>query len=225
MPDDFDARDDHRGWEDEDTPEEDDCRQPEPPWPRPAEQSYRDAPPRRSPALRGVPLVLTAVIAAVAGFLAVIAVRDLSARPAAANSVAPAGVPGADTVPTPGRGQTLQLEMGGKVTAVSATSITVAGPDHQVTAAVTSATKVSGRVSGIGGVKAGDNQNGTAPGAGDGNWFWGLGSGVLETSRQANHLPQIQEPRRHPQVAYHAARPAARVARDLRRSSSAIAPA
>jgi hypothetical protein len=32
----------------------------------------------------------------------------------------------------------------------------VAGPDHQVTAAVTSATKVSGRVSDIGGVKAGD---------------------------------------------------------------------
>jgi hypothetical protein len=46
--------------------------------------------------------------------------------------------------------------MGGKVTAVSATSITVAGPGHQVTAAVTSATKVSGRVSGIGGVKTGD---------------------------------------------------------------------
>jgi hypothetical protein len=132
MPDDFDARDDH-------------------------------APPRRWPALRGVPLVLTAVIAAVAGFLAVIAVRDLSARPAAANSVAPAGgpapsagAPAPGTVPTPGRGQAFQLEMGGKVTAVSATSITVGGPSHQVTAAVTSATKVSGRVSGIGGVKRGD---------------------------------------------------------------------
>ena len=125
---------------------------------------YRDAPPRRWPARYGVPLVLTAVIAAVAGFLAVIAVRDLSARPAAANSVAPAGGPAPSAgppapsgpAPPPGRSQAIQLEMGGKVTAVSATSITVAGPGHQVTAAVTSATKVSGRVSGIGGVKTGD---------------------------------------------------------------------
>ncbi|MGH3213776.1 MAG: hypothetical protein ACRDN1_21760, partial [Trebonia sp.] len=61
MPDDSDARDD-----------------------RPA---YRDAPPRRWPARYGVALILTAVIAAAAGFLAVITVRDLSARPAAANSV------------------------------------------------------------------------------------------------------------------------------------------
>jgi hypothetical protein len=137
MPDDFDARDD-----------------------QPAD---RDAPPRRWPARYGVALVLTAVIAAAAGFLAVIAVRDLSARPAAANSVAPAGgsapsagVPAPGTVPAPGHGQAVQLEIGGKVTAVSATSITVAGPDHQVTAAVTSTTKVSGRVSGTGGVKTGD---------------------------------------------------------------------
>jgi hypothetical protein len=150
MPDDSDARDDHGGWEDEDMPEEDDCRQPEPPWPAAGQPFYRDTPPRRWPARRGVPLVLTAVIAAVAGFLAVIAVRDLSARPAAANSVAPAGgpapsagVPAPSTVPTPGRGQALQLEMGGKVTAVSATSITVAGPGHQVTAAVTGATKAA----------------------------------------------------------------------------------
>jgi Domain of unknown function (DUF5666) len=163
MPDDFDARDDHGGWEGEDMPEEDGYRQPEPPWPAAGQPSYRDAPPRRWPARYGVPLVLTAVIAAVAGFLAVVAVRDLSARPAAANSVAPAsgpapstGHPAPGTGPAPGRGQTVQLEMGGRVTAVSATLITVAGPDHQVTAAVTSATKVSGRVSDIGGVKAGD---------------------------------------------------------------------
>ena len=156
MPDDSDARDDHGGWEDEDIPEEDDYL----------------PPPHRWPARYGVPLVLTAVIAAVAGFLVVIAVRDLSARPVAANSTAPASgpapgggalapgggtlAPGGGTVPTPGQGQALQLQAGGKVTAVSATSITVAGPGHQVTAAVTSATKVSGRVSGIGGVKPGD---------------------------------------------------------------------
>jgi hypothetical protein len=165
MPDDFDASDDHGGWDDEDIPEEDDCRPPELPWPAAGQQPYSDAPPRRWPARYGVALVLTAVIAAVAGFLAVIAVRDLSARPAAANSTAPASgsapsggalAPSGGPVPTPGQGQTLQLQVGGKVTAVSATSITVAGPGHQVTAAVTSATKVSGRVSGIGGVKTGD---------------------------------------------------------------------
>jgi hypothetical protein len=131
MPDDFDARDDHGGWEDEDMPEADDRRQPEPPWPAPGQPSYRDAPPRRWPTRRGVPLVLTAVIAAVAGFLAVIAVRDLSARPAAANSVAPAGgpapsagVPAPSTVPAPGRGQALQLEV----------SVQVTGTDGKLTA-------------------------------------------------------------------------------------------
>ncbi|MFZ0166197.1 MAG: hypothetical protein WAL12_21660, partial [Trebonia sp.] len=76
MPDDFDASDDHGGWEDEDIPDED-YPQPEPPWPPAGLQPYRDAPPRRWPARYGVTLVLTAVIAAVAGFLAVIAVRDL----------------------------------------------------------------------------------------------------------------------------------------------------
>ncbi|MFZ0078897.1 MAG: hypothetical protein WAL13_07315, partial [Trebonia sp.] len=82
MPDDFDASDDHGGWEDEDMPDGD-YPQPEPPWPPAGLLPYRDAPPRRWPARYGVTLVATAVIAAVAGFLAVIAVRDLSARPAA----------------------------------------------------------------------------------------------------------------------------------------------
>ncbi|MFZ0166831.1 MAG: DUF5666 domain-containing protein, partial [Trebonia sp.] len=89
------------------------------------------------------------------------------------NSVAPvggpapsAGRPAPSTVPTPGRSQAIQLEMGGKVTAVSATSITVAGPGHQLTAAVTSATKVSGRVSGIRGVKTGDLVSVQATGTG-----------------------------------------------------------
>jgi hypothetical protein len=176
MPDDFDASDDHGGWEDDDVPDEDDYPQPEPPWPPAGPQPYRDAPPRRWPARYGVTLVLTAVIAAAAGFLAVIAVRDLSARPATASSVAPAGGPAPSASATasggpapaivPSSGQTVQLEIGGKVTAVSATSITVAGPDHRVTAAVTSATKVSGRVSSIGGVKAGDEVSLQATGTG-----------------------------------------------------------
>jgi hypothetical protein len=162
MPDDFDASDDHGGWDDEDVPDED-YPQPEPPWAAAGPQPYRDVPPRRWPARYGVTLVLTAVIAGAAGFFAVIVVRDLSTHPAAASSAAPAGgpSPGA-SVPAPGGGtvpgnsQGLELAIGGKVAAVSAASITVAGPGHHVTAAVTSATKVTGRVRDIGGVKIGD---------------------------------------------------------------------
>jgi hypothetical protein len=141
MPDDFDARDDHGGWEDEDMPEEDDRRQPEPPWPAAGQPSYRDAPPRRWPARRGVALVLTAVIAAVAGFLAVIAVRDLSARPAAANSVAPAGgpapsagVPAPSAVPPPGRGRVSGI---GGVKTGDLVSLQVTGTDGKLTATAT----------------------------------------------------------------------------------------
>jgi hypothetical protein len=50
----------------------------------------------------------------------------------------------------------LRLEIGGPVTAVSATSITVGGGGRGVTAAVTKATKVTGKVTSIGGVKVGD---------------------------------------------------------------------
>ena len=115
--------------------------QPGPPWPAAGcsltETLHRAAGPAR---VRRQALVLTAVIAAVAGFLAVIAVRDLSARPAAASSVAPGGErlrapsrerSGERPAPATGGGvprrQALRhLEIGGKVTAVSATSITVA---------------------------------------------------------------------------------------------------
>lgn len=150
----------------DDMPEEDDYRRPELPWPA-GQRPYPPAPTRNRPARYGVLLLLTAVIATGAGFLAVIAVRDLSASPAAAASAPPtastpqpsASVPapsGGAAIPTPGPGETLRLEIGGKVTAVSATSITVTAGGKHVTAAVTGATKVSGRVSGISGVKPGD---------------------------------------------------------------------
>jgi hypothetical protein len=48
------------------------------------------------------------------------------------------------------------MEIGGKVTAVSATSITLGARGQHVTAAVTRATKVTGKVGGITGVKVGD---------------------------------------------------------------------
>jgi hypothetical protein len=45
----------------------------------------------------------------------------------------------------------------GTVTAVSRTSITIGGPGHTVTAAVTGATRVTGKVAGLGGIKVGDH--------------------------------------------------------------------
>jgi len=94
----------------------------------------------------------------------------VSATPAAANGAAPGasatpGNSGGNQLPQgggstpgalPGSGQSEQVEIAGKVAAVSATSITLDGAGQQITAAVTSATKVTGRVTSITGVKAGD---------------------------------------------------------------------
>ena len=44
----------------------------------------------------------------------------------------------------------------GTVTAVSATSITIGGQGHTITATVTSATRVTGKAAGLSGIKAGD---------------------------------------------------------------------
>lgn len=169
MRDDFDGRDDDDLFEDEDL-FEDDRDQPGLPWPPAGQPPQPAAPPRRRRARHGVLLAVTAVIAATAGFLIVIAVRDLSASPATGQASPPAASPapssgggnqlspgtGGGAIPTPGPGQSLSLEIGGKVTAVSPTSITLEGRGQQVTAAVTGATKVTGRVSTIGGVKPGD---------------------------------------------------------------------
>jgi hypothetical protein len=50
----------------------------------------------------------------------------------------------------------MELEIGGLVRAVSATSITVGGNGQEVTAAVTRATVITGKVSSISGIKVGD---------------------------------------------------------------------
>jgi hypothetical protein len=55
----------------------------------------------------------------------------------------------------PGSG-TSELVVGGQVTAVSATSISIGGPGRTITATVTSSTRFTGKVSSISGVKAGD---------------------------------------------------------------------
>ena len=158
--------------DDDDWPDDDEADDrpgvPWPPGPPGPAPGWGGGPPRS----RVRPLVAAAVAVVALGVGAGVAVavgRGLSSSPAAtqtpgnsqpqtvpggnAGGVPPGGVPpGA----LPGSGQVGQLILGGKVTAVSGTSITIAGGSHTVTAAVTSSTKVTGKVSSIGAVKVGD---------------------------------------------------------------------
>jgi hypothetical protein len=78
----------------------------------------------------------------------------------APGTTAPGGG-GANLPALPGPGGTgsgqLRIILTGRVVAVSATSITIGGNGPSVTAAVTSATKITGTARGIAGVKAGDH--------------------------------------------------------------------
>jgi hypothetical protein len=58
-----------------------------------------------------------------------------------------------------------RLEIGGQVTAVSATSITLNGGGQEITATVTRTTKVTGKVTSISGVKVGDFVSASISGA------------------------------------------------------------
>ncbi len=155
---------------------EDDCKdgdddQPGLPWPSAVQPPYPD-PRGRDRTHRGVLLAVTAVIAAAAGFLVVTAVRDVSASPATASatpSAAPTSSPqsdppsagsgngtGALPIPSTGPGQVLHLEIGGTISAVSPTSITLGAHGQDVTATVTKSTTITGKVHAISGIKAGD---------------------------------------------------------------------
>jgi hypothetical protein len=127
-------------------------------------------------ARRGWLLALTAVVAAAAGFgVVAVAFRDATGSPAVSatpsssapstggSGAAPSGGAGNGTqlapqggVQSPPPGATERLEIGGPVTAVSATSITLDGGGQAITAAVTRATTITGKVTGIGGIKVGD---------------------------------------------------------------------
>ena len=126
-----------------------------------------DRPPERH--LRPVLLLVIALLAAAAGAGIVLGVEGLSGSPGV--TAAPAGQPssltpvapggngqpgGGGALPGTGSGGTGTLFVIGQVTAVSGTSITVGGPGHTVTAAVTRSTRITGKVSGISGVKVGD---------------------------------------------------------------------
>jgi hypothetical protein len=152
----------------------DDDDRPDLPWP--AVPPPNPEPPGRSRTSKIILLTLTAVVAAAAGFLVVTAVRDVSATPATANatpsatpsSPAQGGLPtsgsgngggnggGALPIPSTGPGQVLHLEIGGRVSAVSSTSITLGAQGQSVTAAVTKSTTITGKVHAISGIKAGD---------------------------------------------------------------------
>jgi len=127
-----------------------------------------DRPPARR--LRPVLLLVIALLAAAAGAGIVLGVEGLSGSPGV--TAAPAGQPssltpvapggngqpgGGGALPGTGSGGTGTLFVIGQVTAVSGTSITVGGPGHTVTAAVTRSTRVTGKVSGISGIKVGDH--------------------------------------------------------------------
>jgi hypothetical protein len=122
-------------------------------------------PPGR-PRLLAVTAVAIAALAAGAG-VALAVTKGLSPAPAsstpssppaaaAPSFAAPGGNGRGGPVPGGGTGGVEQLVVGGKVLAVSGSSITVGGPGRKITAAVTRSTRFTGRVSGIQGVKDGD---------------------------------------------------------------------
>ena len=145
----------------------------DPPWRRAAPPAAygRDGGPGRS-GLRPLALAIVAVVALGAGAGVALAITkglDHSPSPSAAPSTQPSAVaPGGSgggtapggTIPgrgtAPGGGAVGEMFVAGSVTAVSSTSITIGGPNHTVTAAMTSSTRITGKVTSIGAIKVGD---------------------------------------------------------------------
>jgi len=146
----------------------------DPPWRRAAPPAGygRDGGPGRS-GLRPLAIAIVAVVALSAGAGVALAITkglDHSPSPSAAPStqpsaVAPGGSSGGGTIPggssgggtiPGGSGAVGEMFVAGPVTAVSSTSITIGGPNHTVTAAITSSTRITGKVTSIGGIKVGD---------------------------------------------------------------------
>jgi hypothetical protein len=122
------------------------------------------------PGRRGWLLALTAVVAAACGFGAVLfALHGATGSPAAAG-VAPSATAAPSSgagggVPSLPPGAMERLEIGGSVTAVSATSITLDGGGQLITAAVTRSTVITGKVASIRGIKVGDLVSASITGA------------------------------------------------------------
>ena len=136
-----------------------------PEWPPPGRAS--PPPPRRgSHSLTVAAVAIAAVVAGVVAAVLVIGVLSGSpSAPTGSAGPAPSGSPaqGAQGGGAAGGGPVTggdgggggELFFGGKVTAISATSITLTAQGHTFTAAITSSTKFTG-VSGPSGIKVGD---------------------------------------------------------------------
>jgi hypothetical protein len=159
-------------WTDDDWPDDDwPDGEPVPRWPAPPLPSAMGpgGPGRGDrPRWRSFPL-LAAIVAVAAGAAGAALVILLAGGPGPSPSAATApngaqpvvptqgagGVPGGGLSGGPGIGH-VQLLTGGRVTAVSSTSITLTAQGNTITAAVTSSTKVTGKVTSISGIKVGD---------------------------------------------------------------------
>lgn len=171
-PDEFDESDDLDDFDDDD----DDEFGPPTAWPAPG---YPPGDPGYPPGSgrpgggsgprRGWLLALTAVVAAAFGFgVVLVAMHEATASPAAASATPGASTPSSGSgsgtrlspqgggLPSLPSGATERLEVGGQVTAVSATSITLNGGGQAITAAVTRATTITGKVTSIRRIKVGD---------------------------------------------------------------------
>jgi len=134
----------------------------DPPWRRAAPPAGygRDGGPGRS-GLRPLAIAIVAVVALGAGAGVALAITkglDHSPSPSAVPSTQPSAVApgGSGLIPGGGGGAVGEMFVAGPVTAVSSTSITIGGPNHTVTAAITSSTRITGKVTSIGGIKVGD---------------------------------------------------------------------
>jgi hypothetical protein len=158
---DHDPRPGPDDWPEDDWPEDD--HEAGLPWPPPSGGSG-DRPRRRRPLM----LAVIAVAALVAGAGVTLAVSsELSpSSPAAASrsqspvATGPGGSDGSGQLPggaLPGGTGTAQMFIAGRVQAISPTSITLGAPGRAVTAAITRATRVSGRATSVSQIKVGDN--------------------------------------------------------------------
>ena len=143
-------------------------------------------PPGREARQRGArqrvhPLTLAAVAVAGATIgVGAVLITDAGAGGTSATGTTPSYAP-ASSAPTPsggsygggqsalpplsGTGGGLQMMLSGRVTAVSATSITIGGDGPSVTAKIAKATRFTGTVHGISGVKVGDQVSATLSGS------------------------------------------------------------
>jgi hypothetical protein len=124
------------------------------PW-RPAALPGQDEANGRGTRVRPLTVGLIGVLAAV---VAAVAVLILVYRPSSsAPSAAAGGNPPAAGQPVQGGGGGGHLFLGGTVSKISSTSITISGQAHVITAAITSSTEFTGTAKNAGAIKQGDS--------------------------------------------------------------------